>query len=910
MKTISAIFIAVFLACNLATAQDTMYVYRAGAVIIKQAVAEIDSVIFYNPSTIVKVTDIDGNVYHSVTIGTQTWLVENLRTTKYNDGTSIPFVADGTAWAALSTPGYCFYNNNAANKTTYGALYNWYTVNTGKLAPTGWHVPTDAEWTTFEDYLIANGYNYDGTTTGNKIAKSLAANTDWLTSTNSGAVGNNLSKNNTSGFAGLPVGCRNFDGLFYDSSIYGYWWSSTEGNSNSAWRRLINYNEASVYKYDNQKKLGFSVRCLKDVNTPVLSKPILSTTAANAITPTTAACGGTITSNGGAPITASGVCWSTTTNPTTANAKTTDVTTSGSFTSSLIGLISDTTYYVRAYATNSVGTAYGNEVSFRTLTNSITDIDGNVYHSVTIGTQTWMVENLKTTKYNDGTSIPNVADGKTWASLTTPGYCFYSNDVANKTHYGALYNWFTINTGKLAPTGWHVPTDAEWTTLENYLIANGFNYDGTTTENKIAKSLAASTGWNTSSIIGAIGNDLTKNNSSGFSALPGGYRVYDGSFDMAGSGGNWWSSSENSADNAWNRDLGSDYNWVFRRHYTGGKQWGYSVRCVRDDDTTTPKDSVTYSMSDVEGTWQRHSLITTSSNSGFWIHGTIVNSNGSSASHLILPNGTMDTTLISVGATITDGALTTASDPAAHTFISSDKSLMVGTTKRSNYYTLIFDQKTVSGTSYSTADLQGTWQTHCLVSGGNWIGWIHAVSVIDNSGNCTSSTLVKSDGTGGTSSGGTSIVSSSGVITMNEVASYNGFLSFDKTLMTSNMTDGGGGGMLSIVQKMVVGTTYNIADLKGTWQLHSLSVGSENWTEHGIMTIDASGNGTISNMVKDDGGAYFNTGTKALSISHDGVVTFGTDFHGFLSADKKLVIGTKSDDSGHAYSLVVLQKMP
>jgi hypothetical protein len=333
--------------------------------------------------------------------------------------------------------------------------------------------------------------------------------------------------------------------------------------------------------------------------------------------------------------------------------------------------------------------------------------------------------------------------------------------------------------------------------------------------------------------------------------------------------------------------------------------------CKKDDNTnTTPKDSITYSLSDAGGTWQRHSLITTSSNSGFWIYGTIVNSNGSSSAHLILPNGTMDTTFTNMGASITNGVLTAASDPAAHTFISSDKNLMVGTTKRRDSYTLVLDQKTVSGTSYSTADLQGTWQTHCLVAGGNWMGWIHAVSVIDNTGNCTSSTLVKSDGTSGNSSGGTSIVSSSGVITINGVTSYNGFLSVDKTLMASNMTDGGGGGNLSIAQKVVVGTTYSKADLKGTWQLHDILVGSENWTEHGIMTIDASGNGTISNMVKDNGGTFNNPGTIALSISLDGIVTFGTDFHGFLSADKKLVIGTKGDDSGLAYSLVVLQKMP
>ena len=148
-------------------------------------------------------TDADGNVYHTVTIGTQTWTVENLKTSKYNDGTKIPLVTDGTTWGNLTTPGYCWHNNDAAtNKATYGALYNWYAVNTGKLAPSGWHVPTDAEWTTLENYLIAHGYNYDSTTTGNKIAKALAAQTYWTTYSTTGTIGCNLSTNNRSGFFG------------------------------------------------------------------------------------------------------------------------------------------------------------------------------------------------------------------------------------------------------------------------------------------------------------------------------------------------------------------------------------------------------------------------------------------------------------------------------------------------------------------------------------------------------------------------------------------------------------------------------------------------------------------------------------------------------------------------------------
>ena len=127
--------------------------------------------------------------------------------------------------------------------------------------------------------------------------------------------------------------------------------------------------------------------------------------------------------------------------------------------------------------------------------NTVTDIDGNVYTTVTIGTQTWTVENLRVTRYNDGTAIPHVKDSSAWFNLTSPGYCYYSNDSAsNAFKYGALYNWHAVGTGKLAPAGWHVPTVEEWTELENYLVLNGYNWNGTTDTtdtNRIAKSMAA-----------------------------------------------------------------------------------------------------------------------------------------------------------------------------------------------------------------------------------------------------------------------------------------------------------------------------------------------------------------------------------------------------------------------------------
>ena len=176
--------------------------------------------------------------------------------------------------------------------------------------------------------------------------------------------------------------------------------------------------------------------------------------------------------------------------------------------------------------------------------------------------------------------------------------------------------------------------------------------------------------------------------------------------------------------------------------------------CKKDNNTNT-ENPITYSLSDLNGTWQRHSLVTSSSNNGYWIYATIVNNEGLSTVHYIFPNGNnKDSTYVGVDASMTsDGIITSASDHAAHSYLSSDKKLMVGTTKRGDLYTLVFDQKTVSGTIYSSADFQGTWQNHYLVGGVSWSGWVHAVSVMDNTGSGTSSAIVKSDGNSDISSG-------------------------------------------------------------------------------------------------------------------------------------------------------------
>jgi uncharacterized protein (TIGR02145 family) len=212
------------------------------------------------------VTDIDGNVYHAIRIGNQVWTVENLRVTKYNDGSAIPLVTDSAAWAALTTPGYCYYKNttNIDSIKKFGALYNWYVVKTNKLAPTGWHVPDTTEWDTLLKYLIANGYNWDGTTTGNKIAKSLAAKTDWVTDTTPGTIGCDLTTNNHTGFSALPGGYRRHISTFVNQGNYGSWWSATEDDATIACHRYLNCVRAILFDYLSYKSYGFSVRLLRD----------------------------------------------------------------------------------------------------------------------------------------------------------------------------------------------------------------------------------------------------------------------------------------------------------------------------------------------------------------------------------------------------------------------------------------------------------------------------------------------------------------------------------------------------------------------------------------------------------------------------------------------------------------------
>lgn len=220
--------------------------------------------------------DFDGNEYKTVKIGEQEWMSENLKTTRYNDGAGISLVTDSLDWIKLTTPGYSFlHNNEALYKNLYGALYNYYAVNTGKLCPAGWHIPSKDEWQVLLDYLSAKGYNYDGTTVSNKVAIALSEYDGWQYSTGMGCVGNDDYKDlhNRSGFSAKPAGFRfpmtPILGSFLYVTIRAAWWASDLFNTEVANVIQIENTNPSVQLSGNMFTAGYSCRCLKNSTTGV-----------------------------------------------------------------------------------------------------------------------------------------------------------------------------------------------------------------------------------------------------------------------------------------------------------------------------------------------------------------------------------------------------------------------------------------------------------------------------------------------------------------------------------------------------------------------------------------------------------------------------------------------------------------
>jgi|JFJP01.1.fsa_nt_gi uncharacterized protein (TIGR02145 family) len=481
-----------------------------------------------------------------------------------SDGGS-PVIVRGLCW------------NNAPNPTTA----NFKTINGSGAGSFNANLNALAASTLY--YVRAYATNSAGTSYGNEVSFTTANGSAVLSTTavtaitvNSATSGGNITNN---GGAAITVRGVCWNTLPYPTIANS---KTTNGPGNGVFVSELTGLAANTVYYvrayaTNSLGTSYGQQLSFTTQNGIVT---LTTAEVTEITATTAISGGEITNDGGSPVTARGVCWSTSQNPTIADSTTNDGSGIGVFVSNLTGLLQDTTYYVRSYATNGVGTYYGNEVSFPTLEtwtcgNPFTDSrDGKIYNSVLIGTQCWMAENL-----NIGTSVDGVMEMTN--NGTIEKYC-YENSESNCTIYGGLYQWnemmgYTTTAGAdgICPNGWHLPTDDEWCMLElevdPTINCNSIGYRGMDGGGKLKET--GTTHWSSPN-TGA-------SNSSGFTALPGGQRHNVVAFSNFTNLGFWWSSTLTSTTYAWYRYLYYDAASVYRGNHD--KSNGFSVRCLRDN---------------------------------------------------------------------------------------------------------------------------------------------------------------------------------------------------------------------------------------------------------------------------------------------------------------------------------------
>ncbi|MBR4536673.1 MAG: hypothetical protein IKO62_08495 [Bacteroidales bacterium] len=538
------------------------------------------------------VMDYDGNYYTTVQIGNQCWMRENLRTTHFANGMPI------TRSLTNSNEAPYYYHDNWTDEliAELGLLYNWNAVMHGEassnavpsgvqgICPNGWHVPSYSEWNEMINY-VNDIPRYRCNNGNNQISKALATKTRWNGYYDYPCyVGNFVDRNNLTRFSAPPAGEYGSNRVQSFGAHAVYWTTTFYNNDRSYWASIRNGGQVELG--DQYKSQGFSVRCIRDEDqeaSNLQTIPTVTTAEVMNIAATTATCGGNVVTDGGASVTARGVCWSTSPNPTVSGSHTSDGAGVGEFTSAMTGLTPGLTYYVRAYATNSWGTAYGESRIFTMQHQScpgaatLTDVDGNVYNTVQIGSQCWMKENLRVKHYADnGTEVE---------------FLYPNNNSSTELTYGLLYTWDVMMHGAnssatnpsyvqgICPNGWHVPSRAEWEQLNSYLSSQSI-YRCNNNADCIAKSMASKTEWANNGGTCNVGWEMNTNNTSGFSAMPTGYVNPDGNYYNFGYCIDWWASTI-----SWGDYPIQFYIYYDRCNLTVGdchKNHRLAVRCVKD----------------------------------------------------------------------------------------------------------------------------------------------------------------------------------------------------------------------------------------------------------------------------------------------------------------------------------------
>ena len=491
-----------------------------------------------------------GYDYQLVEINGECWFAENLRSENYNDGTTaIPTGLDNASWW-VTTNGAVAVNdeggaNEASNLAQYGRLYNWYAVNTGNLCPSGWHVPSDGEFSALTTYLGDDG---------DKMKSAVC----W-------------EGNNESGFSALAGGSRGFEGEFVNGgsgSSVSFWSSSPDGIN--AWSRRLVSGYTTVFRSAIQRRYGFSVRCVRDPMVVVSNQVTDLAYSAGTIH-------GKVLYDGGSSLVATGIKWGLQADLSGAADTTLTMAADSTFTAALTGLDDATTYYFSAYATNAMGTKFGDTLSFTTPcyqfpstlqgcdAGSLTSMNyqGYDYQLVEINGECWFAENLRNTQFNDGTEIATRLSNSEWSTATVAS-TVYNEGSENESFflasYGRLYTYYAVaNPSGICPTGWHVPSDAEFTALATFLGG----------ESVAGGKMKSSSCW----VDGA--------NESGFSALPGGKRTLTGTFSEGGTSANFWSSTYTTTPaGALFLELKTFNSGIALNN--ANKRIGLSVRCLRD----------------------------------------------------------------------------------------------------------------------------------------------------------------------------------------------------------------------------------------------------------------------------------------------------------------------------------------
>jgi uncharacterized protein (TIGR02145 family) len=622
---------------NNCTASDSVFVSLVNANIVNNDTTVCSGVrVVLSATSFIPqfVSDIDGNKYPAINIGSQTWMQKNLNVSRYRNGDLIPQVTNSTQWASLRSGAWCWYNNDSATYAlTYGKLYNWYAINDSRgLYPDGWKIPREYDWNKLIAFIDRNAdtictpnFNCAQSNIAGGALKDTAtvSTTYWLEGINNFAT-------NSTGFTGLPAGIRAFpSGNFEGVGIFSSWWSADKwtayNDPERAWTRYVNRGGAETGRIIYNLSSGLSIRCLKvdtiiflpisyrwstgDTTATINVSPSQSTTyyvtVSNGISTcadsvrinvnqinsnffaqdTIKACGSSYTLDAGS---GNSYRWNN-----GSNNRTISITSTGKYfctvtTNNCTATDSVFVSLVNANIVNADTTVcLGTSVLLRldsTFSTSLRDIDNNIYPAVTIGNQVWTRKNLTVSRYRNGDIVPQVTDPLQWINLTTGAWCWYNNDSASyAAKYGKLYNWYAVTDSRgLAPNGWHVPVNSEWNVLAKFLDPLSDTLCNNCIQSPLVGGFIKDSG-----IVNWTSPNYGATNSSGFTALPSGYR--GGSFPTGGSYVNlrneayWWSANDGNSNNIGNYRLISSNGGDFIKYNNSQlRSTGFAVRVLQD----------------------------------------------------------------------------------------------------------------------------------------------------------------------------------------------------------------------------------------------------------------------------------------------------------------------------------------